>query len=241
MCRVDTTVFSTPGWTRRRADASWRSGVRAACWRVLAWLGLALWLALAASLPAQAREPVVEQLELQREADGLMLTARLGVEVPPAVEDALLRGIPLYFVWRADLYRERWYWADKRVATVVRTMRLAYQPLTRQWRLSLAAEPAANGTSLQYAVHQSFDSLAGAKAAITRLVRWRLARADALISDAHYRVELVFRLDLTLLPRPFQIGLGSLPDWDVELRRNMLVPLMVADEPVPDMPDGAGR
>lgn len=247
MCRVDTTVSSTSGWTRRRADACRRPGVLAVCWRGLAWLGLAVWLALAAALPAQAREPVVEQLELQRDPDGLMLTARLGVEIPPAVEDALLRGIPLYFVWRSDLYRERWYWADKRVATVVRTMRLAYQPLTRRWRLSLAAEPAANGASLQYAVHQSFDTLAEARMAITRLVRWRLARADELESDAHYRVELGFRLDLSLLPRPFQIGLVNQQDWNVELRRNMLVPrtvVPVVDVPVPgaaDAPDEAGR
>ena len=41
----------------------------------------------------------------------------------------LLRGVPLYFVWQADVYRKRWYWTDKRVASAVRTLRLAYQPL----------------------------------------------------------------------------------------------------------------
>ncbi len=198
-----------------------------------------MWLVLVAALPVQAREPVVEQLELQRDVEGLTLTARLGADIPPAVEDALLRGIPLYFVWRAELYRERWYWTDKRVATVVRTMRLAYQPLTRQWRLSLAAEPAASGASLQYAVHQSFDTLTEARTAITRLVRWRLARADDLEAGEHYRVELQFGLDLSLLPRPFQIGLRNQPDWDIELQRNMLVPRTVA--PVVEPPLGGDR
>lgn len=238
MCRVDTTVFSTPGWTRQQADACRQPGAWAVGWRGLVWLCLTLWLLVLVTAPAQAREPTVEQLELQRDAEGLVLTARLDMAIPPAVEDALLRGVPLYFAWRAELYRERWYWADKRVGTVVRTMRLAYQPLTRQWRLSLAAEPAANGSSLQYAVHQSFDTLAEARRAITRLVRWRIARGDELESDAHHRVELEFRLDLSLLPRPFQIGLGNQPDWRVEFRRNMLVPRTVApviDAPAPEM------
>lgn len=225
MCRVDMTVSSTPDSTRRRADACRRPDARAVWWRRCAGLCVAIWLALA--VPAQAREPVVEQLALQRDPDGLMLTASLGMEVPPVVEDALLRGIPLYFAWRADLYRERWYWTDKRAATVVRTMRLAYQPLTRRWRLSLAAEPASSGASLQYAVHQSFDTLPEATRAITRLVRWRLARPEDLEPDGRYRVELGFRLDLSLLPRPFQIGLVNQPDWVVELRRNMPVPQAV--------------
>jgi hypothetical protein len=230
-----------PGWTgwSRKVDGAWRPARLASWRRLLAWCLVAA-LACLAALPAQARAPEVEQLELHRDLDGLLLSARLGMDISPAVEDALLRGVPLYFVWRAELYRERWYWTDKRVTTTVRTMRLAYQPLTRQWRLSVAAEMASNGSSLQYAVHQTFESLEQAKAAITRLVRWRLARPEDLQPEGTYRAVVTFRLDRSLLPRPFQIGLVNQPEWDIELRLNMIVPHVVA--PVTDIsaPAGAG-
>jgi hypothetical protein len=40
----------------------------------------------------------------------LEFAARL--ELPRAVEDALQRGVPLYFVAEAQLLRSRWYWRD---------------------------------------------------------------------------------------------------------------------------------
>lgn len=181
---------------------------------------LLVWLT--GMLPLQARELEAEHLSLQRTADGLYLTTRLVMgDAPSAVEDALLRGVPLYFVWRADIYRERWYWTDKRVATVARTMRLAYQPLTRRWRLSLAPEPASSAANLQYAVHQNFESLDDSLRAIMRVVRWRLAPAGDPEDDDVHRIELSFRLDLSLLPRPFQIGLVNQTDWGIEWRHRV--------------------
>lgn len=224
MCRVDTTVSITQDSTRTLADQGQclRTGPWSRLGTLVVWI---VWLTVL-WVPAhgQAREPEVQQLAVQRSADGLHLAARLSLEaVPEAVEEALLKGVPLYFVWRAEVYRDRWYWTDKRVATAVRTLRLAYQPLTRRWRLSLASEPASNGASLQYAVHQSFDSLDESLRAVMRLVRWRLASAEELGEGGRLRVELGFRLDLTLLPRPFQIGLGNQPDWSIELRRTLPV------------------
>lgn len=201
---------------------------RAACGCPQLWRGwlrpalVCLWLLL--SWPAQAREPDVDQLTLQRTPIGLYLTARLSLDEPPsAVEDALVRGVPLYFVWRAEVIRDRWYWKDKRVATAVRTFRLAYQPLTRRWRLSLAPESASSGANLQYALHQSFDTLDESLRAVMRVVRWQLADATELDEGARHRVELSFRLDLSLLPRPFQIGLGNQPEWSIDWRRSLPV------------------
>ena len=42
-------------------------------------------------------------------------------ELPAVVEDALLKGIALFFVVEADIYRDRWYWTDPRVASAART------------------------------------------------------------------------------------------------------------------------
>lgn len=184
------------------------------------------------ALPAHAAEPEIRQAALHRTTEGLFLSARLTLNPSPAVEDALLKGVPLYFVWEAEVLRDRWYWTDKRVATAVRTWRLVYQPLTRRWRLSQSNDAGANssGAGLQYALHQNFDSLAAALASVGRVSRWKLADASRLDTDSDERVIWRFGLDLTLLPRPFQIGMANQPEWVIELQRRLDVPRQI--EPV---------
>ena len=48
-------------------------------------------------------------------AQGLRLSVRLDLQATPSVEQALIKGVPMYFVWRADVIRDRWYWTDKRI------------------------------------------------------------------------------------------------------------------------------
>lgn len=209
-----------------------RAGWRLILLGLLSW-GLTGW--------ASANQPQVLREQLQRAPDGLYLTVRLDLAPSRTVEDVLVRGVPLYFVWQADVYRQRWYWTDRRVATVQRTLRLAYQPLTRRWRLSLATSPAGGGggAGLQYALHQNFDSLADALAVIGRATRWRLAGPEEIEADARHRVEWRMQLDLTLLPRPFQIGVANQPAWDIEVTRRLRVPDAVEELPALD-PVSAG-
>lgn len=194
--------------------------------------------------PAQAQKPQLFQLSLQRTPEALYLSGRVEVLPEQAVEEALLKSVPLYFVWQADVYRERWYWADRRIASTTRTLRLAYQPLTRRWRVSLSNDAAVNagGAGLQYALHQNYDSLADALAGVARVSRWKIADAARLPTDESHRIEFAFRLDLSLLPRPFQIGLGNQPGWTIEVRDQMAVPNQVDLErtPVPAADAGAG-
>lgn len=191
----------------------------------VAWLLLALFAG-----PAQAFAPEIQQMQLHRTTEALYLSARLKLQPGPGVEDALLKGVPLYFVWNADVYRHRWYWSDKRVASATRTLRLVYQPLTRRWRLSLAHEGSGNSAGLQYALHQNFDSLAQAMAAVGRVARWKIADAARLDEEDTHRVEWGFRLDLALLPRPFQIGMANQPEWVMELQRALRVTEQVEAE-----------
>lgn len=198
-------------------------------------------LVFGASGPAQAQKPQAFQLNLQRTPEALYLSGRMDIFPEQVVEEALLKSVPLYFVWQADVYRERWYWADRRIASVTRTLRLAYQPLTRRWRVSLSNDAAVNagGAGLQYALHQNYDSLADALAGVARVSRWKIADAARLPTDENHRVEFSFRLDLSLLPRPFQIGLGNQPGWTIEIRDEIAVPNRVEPErapaPAPDL------
>lgn len=156
----------------------------------------------------------VTQLQMERSEEGVYLSASVQFDVPVVVEDAMLKGIPMFFVAEADIYRARWYWYDKRITTATRTMRLAYQPLTRRWRLNVLPG-AISVTGLRASFSQNYDSMADAISSIQRLARWRIADAAEVEVDARHKVEFRFRLDLSQLPRPFQIGVAGQKDWAI--------------------------
>ena len=138
-------------------------------------------------------------------------------ELPPAVEEALAKGIPMYFVAEATIYRDRWYWYDKRVASVARHMRLAYQPLTRRWRLQISPQPIGNSGLI---LGQMFDTREEALAAVQRVSGWRIADAADVEPDATHNIDFRFRLDVSQLPRPFQIGAVGQAEWIILAVRN---------------------
>ncbi len=183
--------------------------------------------AVAGGMPAwagpEAGAADAAQLALTRRGDGLYLSARLPLDISPAMEEVLRKGVPLHFLWQAELLKSRWYWTDKSVASAARTVRLAFQPLTRRWRLSYATGmPSATG--LQYEVHQSFDHLADALAGAGRVSHWKLADAARLGPGGDQHVVLSVALDLSQLPRPFQLGLFNQSAWSLTLQRTLAVP-----------------
>ncbi len=197
--------------------------------RALRALAVAL-LGPGAVLAAQeASGPDGAQLALTRRSDGLFLSARLPVELSPAMEEVLRKGVPLHFLWQAEVILSRWYWLDKTVASAARTVRLSFQPLTRRWRLSYATgTPSATG--LQYALHQNFDSLSDALASAGHVSNWRLADAARWSPGGEQRVEFSFALDVSQLPRPFQLGLFQQSGWNMSLQKTLAVP----DRVMPD-------
>jgi hypothetical protein len=177
---------------------------------------------------ASHADTVVEaaQFRVDRMGDDVTLSAQLRFELPAAVEDALLKGIPVYFAVEADLLRERWYWTDKKMASAARNMRLAYQPLTGQWRLNVATGAAPAGELVAAnAPSQTFLSLAEALATLKQFARWRIAGLSDTDASSKYRVDFRFWLDTNQLPRPFQIGVMAQSDWAIStnLRAVLLV------------------
>ena len=157
----------------------------------------------------------ITQLHVERGDDGLYLSATTNFELSPVVEDALMKGIPLFFVIEADIYRDRWYWTDPRVASAARTIRLAYQPLTRRWRVNIASGLISSSAGLRATLNQNYDTLPGAVSAIQRVARWKIAENSEVLADPSYRLEFNFRLDLSQLPRPFQIGMAGQSEWHI--------------------------
>jgi hypothetical protein len=192
------------------------------CWKNarLEWPALLLCVALGGGWPgaARAETPVAEvvQLQLARAGDGIVLAAAVQFDLPSAVQDALLKGVPVFFVAEAELFRERWYWMDRRVAGAARHMRLAFHPLTRRWRLGVAVGPMAGaGAASEAVLSRNFDSLEEAMAAVRRVSGWRIAELADVAPEAAYRLEFRFRLDVSQLPRPLQIGVLGQADWHI--------------------------
>ena len=171
---------------------------------------------LPASRPVLAAE--LSQLKVERSEDGVYLSAVVAFELPPVVEDALMKGIAMFFVVETDIYESRWYWTDRRVASATRTIRLAFQPLTRRWRVNIVSGIINNSAGLRATLSQNYDTLAEALAAVQRLSRWRIADGTELDPDVVHKLEFSFRLDLSQLPRPFQIGVVGQKDWTIAVR-----------------------
>ena len=53
---------------------------------------------------------------MERAEEGVLLSADVRFDLPQVIDDALDKGIPMFFVAEAALYRDRWYWYDKQVA-----------------------------------------------------------------------------------------------------------------------------
>ncbi len=174
--------------------------------------GLQLLLVLAWLWAGAARGQGVELAALHASyRDGaLSLDFAARVTLPQAVEDALQRGVPIYFVAEARLLRNRWYWRDERVARVARSWRVAYQPLTNTWRVGLGG------------LHQTHDTLAEALSTASRSAGWKLAELSQIDPGSSYYVEFSYRLDTKQLPSPMQFGLGGPGgDWSVGVVRSL--------------------
>jgi hypothetical protein len=171
------------------------------------WLAGVL-LALLAVFPAWADGPEFTEFKVSRNDEGVYLDFALRFDLPRNVEDALQKGVPLYFVAQAEVFRPRWYWRDQRVGRATRVWRLAFQPLTRKYRVTFGG------------LNQSYDTLADALASVRRVADWKIAEEDQIERGERHYVEFSYRLDTTLLPRPMQIGIGGQPDWTLVVERD---------------------
>lgn len=182
---------------------------------------LALWQVLFCAVAWGQTVGEIQQLRVERLDDDIALSAQLQFELPATIEDVLAKGIALTFTAEAEVYRERWYWFDRRVSSAQRSYRLAFQPLSRRWRVMVIG-PQGEGSSLS--MNQSFESLAEAMNAIKRIARWRIADAAQVEPGIRHRVEFRYRLDVNHLAVPMQIGTLGQSDWNVTLSAAVAVP-----------------
>lgn len=164
-------------------------------------------LLLLACLPllVWAAEIQVSAPQLTASEDGYVLSADFAFELNPRLEETVTRGVVLYFVTDFELSRPRWYWFDQKLVSRSQTYRLSYHALTRQYRLASGA------------LHQSFSSLSEALRVLSHLRNWVvIEKGDKGVRAGEpYQASLRFRLDVTQLPRPFQISALGNKDWSL--------------------------
>ena len=174
-----------------------------------AWgLAISLWMPMVA---AQAQSIELPTLTLERQEGALMLSFVAKPALSKAVEEALQRGVPVYFVAEAQVSRVRWYWRNERITRASRTWRLSYQPLTSSWRVSFGA------------LSQNFPSLTEALSTVTRATDWKIADPEQLDLGERYEVEFSYRLDANQLPRPMQLDLAAQADWRLAVDRKLKI------------------
>ncbi len=161
-------------------------------------------LLLAVASVARADTIPAKSADLILEDDTYVLNAQFDVAFNPTLEEALQKGISLYFVLEFELGRPRWYWFDEKVAQLAVQHRVAYSPLTRQYRLTSGL------------LSQHFDSLDEVEHLLSRVVSRPVIARDALVKGARYEAAVRLRLDVTQLPKPFQINALASRDWSLE-------------------------
>jgi len=154
-----------------------------------------------ATAAARADTIEVKSAELRLEEGEVLLNAEFDLALNPTLEEALEKGIPLYFVLEFELTRSRWYWFDDKVAQTAITSRVSYNALTRQYRV-------ASGL-----LAQNFNSLEEVERYIGRVTSRPVAQASALSKGTRYEASIRLRLDVNQLPKPFQVNALASKEW----------------------------
>lgn len=162
------------------------------------------------SMNAHAEETnKIELLRAYEQPDGLYLDVQMQLELPQEVAQVLHKGVALHFSAQVEVKRERWYWFDATDASVNKSIKLSYQPLLQQYRVSI-------GT-----VGQSFLSLSEAMEVIGFISQWFIMDSKSLSISGQKKLNFTFELDHTLLPSSFQFGVSKNDLWRIKLTQTV--------------------
>ena len=72
-----------------------------------------VWACVLWAAPAWGQNQVaIASFQTERNEDVYQMSAQFDLELSNTVQEALLKGIPVYFVVDTKVYRDRWYWSD---------------------------------------------------------------------------------------------------------------------------------
>ncbi len=169
--------------------------------------GTVVALTLSLLLPsgaARAETIAVKSAEMRADEDAYVVSAEFDLAFNPTLEEAIQKGVPLYFLFEFELMRPRRYWVDDKVLSVTTQYRVSYNAITRQYRV-------ASGL-----LGQNFDGLADVERLLSRVTSRQVATLEQLVKGTRYEASVRLRLDVNALPKPFQINALASRDWSLQ-------------------------
>lgn len=171
------------------------------------WLGALLVVFAALSFhigTAHADVIAVQRASLEAdEGGGWNLDAHFEFTLNNSLTELVNKGIPLYFTTEFTLTRPRWYWFDDRALNVSRSVKLSFQPLMREYRVSFGG------------LQLGFATLDEALAMVRHVASWHVIDRGSVSMGQTYIAAVRMRLDLALMPKPFQIDAVNNRDWSL--------------------------
>ena len=181
------------------------------CKKLLRMLLRSLLLVWLFAATAHADGISISKAEIRLGEEGYYLSASYNVSLPFVVQEALSRGIPLYFISEFSLTRSRWYWFDEEAYRGEQTIKLSYNVLTRQYRISRGALYR-NFASIEEALNiLSVQSSSAIPAAMVKKERGYLSALAK--DDGAYTASARLHLDTTQLPKLLQVNALTGADW----------------------------
>jgi len=175
-------------------------------------LALAL---LALGISAACAEGIeVRKAEAHFSDGSYQLSADFDLRFKYVVEQALEQGIPLYFTCEFTLTHPRWYWLDEEVTQSEQTIRLSYNTLSRQYRITRGAlfqNFASLDEALRIVGHQSATPIPAELFKSSGYISEKLLK-----KDNSYVAAVRLRLDVTQLPKPLQVNALTSDDWSLD-------------------------
>lgn len=167
-----------------------------------AWLFACLILTLMPAI-VRAQSASIAAAKLELTDDGYQLEADIDLQLTTGMQEAVRKGVPLYFIVEFQLTRGRWYWLDQSVISATRGRRISYAPLTDQYRIAISG------------ISQNVSSFEDVRRVLSRIRSWTVAEKGQLKPGEKYEAALRFRLDTSQLPKPFQLNVITSKEWSL--------------------------
>jgi hypothetical protein len=152
---------------------------------------------------AQAEGITVKSASLELVEDSYQLSATFDVGFTQTIEDAINRGLALPFTIEFEITRPRWYWWNETMVSSSRSRQISYNALTRQYRLTIGS------------LYQNFDRLEDAKQVLSSMRGIDAADRAQFKKGVTYEIALRMRLDVSRLPKPFQVNALASKEWNL--------------------------
>ncbi len=150
-----------------------------------------------------AAEVQLKAVNIESNEEGIQLNADFELALSTALTETIRKGVPLYFIVEFELTRGRWYWLDDVLIRATRERRVAYAPLTEQYRVTTSG------------ISQNFTNADDVRRVLSRIRSWTIAEKGRLKPGEKFDAAIRFRLDTSQLPKPFQLDAFGSRDWSL--------------------------